>query len=86
LWQQPRSRYNIVIPTVEGTDGFIITDIIASNILYSFFQDIGDGPVPLYQQQGGRITFAGGIPLIVGSTLTVQVAGGNRLLVIGYVY
>ncbi len=78
----------IIIPTVEGANGFILTDAICGSHC-TFWQDSGEGPVEMFvagSTQLHRISPVPGFPLALGSTITVLGSLGNRATLIGYVY
>jgi len=75
----------VLIPSVEGTNGFIITDFVC--ISCELWQDSGEGPIriaglPSVQSHA----FSTGIPLVVGSVITATSITGDRITVSGYVY
>jgi len=83
----PELETTIVIPNVEGTNGFMLTDVIA-HVNMTFFQDTGEGPVQILRiMTQDPISLTTGIPLVVGSTITTFTTSGIAdTTLIGYVY
>ena len=83
----PNDETGIVIAEVEGSNGFVLTDVI-STTQFRLYQDTGDGPVQVLRAVTNvPVSFTTGIPLVAGSTLTVTFPGGeHEVTVAGYVY
>ena len=85
----PQNETTIIIPIVEGTNGFVVTDII-SPTQCSIYQDTGKGPVILFKtfKRNSTFHFETGIPLVAGSAITVlnEAASDFEITIMGYVY
>ncbi len=80
----------IIIPEVEGVNGFILTDAFAITGM-EVYQDTGDGPVRILTVQASntnnyRFTPVPGLPLVHGSIITVSGGHLRTATLIGYVY
>ena len=78
----------VIIPEVEGPNGFIITHVRRSNSLVQVFQDTGEGPEEILRYDTEEVFSAmTGVPVVAGSTITViGNGGGATATIIGYVY
>ncbi len=78
----------VIIPEVEGPNGFIITHVRRSNSLVRVFQDTGEGPEEIIRYDGAESFSAmTGVPVVAGSIITViGNGGGATATIIGYVY
>ncbi len=78
--------HEILIPSVEGANGFIITDFACLNNC-TLFEDTGEGPIGVAGLENQNpIAFSTGIPLVVGSVITVTSGEGDKITISGYVY
>ena len=84
----------VVIPKVEGTNGFVITDIVAYNITSVRFRLFEDGAQLLQVNVGPspshafKPNFTSGLPVSPGSTITADATSNSNtwVTVMGYVY
>ena len=82
----------IIIPEVEGQNGFVLTDIIMRLVTpFMVYQDTGEGPeVILDVDQGGsNFNLVTGIPLVAGSTILFEFPAGSAQMPVtirGFVY
>ncbi len=82
----------IIIPEVEGQNGFVFTDIFMHHVApFRVYQDIGEGPELILEVDlaGSMFNFTSGMPLVAGSTILVESPFGSALTSItlrGYVY
>ena len=83
----PTQETTIIIPKVEGTNGFVLTDVIGTGTTLRIFQDTGEGPVQILTIVNSfSVGFATGIPLVAGSTITILAGQGLDATLTGYVY
>ena len=71
----------ILIPEVEGPNGFILTDVIGEYTEIDYFQD-----EELIFTLDGIFSFATGIPLTAGSTFKIFNDFPLTITLVGYVY
>ncbi len=81
------SGTGIIIPKVEGPNGFILTGVVSGASL-RMFQDTGAGPVEILSIFNlVQPDLTPGLPLIPGSTITGVSGTGDLLITLtGYVY
>ena len=78
----------VIIPEVEGANGFILTDAFSLTPM-KIYQDVGDGPVEILSANSNlnyRLSPVPGSPLILGSTITITAGAFQLVTIIGYVY
>jgi hypothetical protein len=80
----------VIIPKVEGANGFILTDAFAITGM-EVYQDTGAGPVRILTVHGSnandyRFSPVPGLPLVPGSIITVSGGHLRTATIIGYVY
>ena len=92
VYRLPRigSGNNIIIPKVEGTNGFMLTDV-RSDTNIGIFQNapglLAAGPVEILRNPANApLNLRHGFPLVVGATITVQGGHSGYVTIIGYVY
>ncbi len=79
--------FDIIIPKVEGTNGFILTEARAIGGM-EVYQDTGEGPELIFRTSNSvllNLTNVG-FPLVAGSTITVFGAPNEIATIIGYIY
>ena len=84
----------IIIPEVEGQNGFVLTDVLATipAAVFVVYQDTGEGPEEMVRfeaSHAGKLNLTTGIPLIAGSTILVESPTGavpTTITIRGYVY
>lgn len=79
---------DIIIPRVEGRNGFILTLARAIGGM-EVYQDTGEGPELIFRTANSvplNLTNRAGFPLVVGSTISVFGAPNEIATIIGYVY
>ena len=84
----------IIIPEVEGQNGFVLTDVLAliPAAVFVVYQDTGEGPEEMVRfgaSHTGKLNLTSGIPLIAGSTILVESPTGEvptTITIRGYVY
>lgn len=82
----------IIVPIVEGTNGFVLTDIVLEQPgSIDILQDAGDGPVVIMSTSIHtdllHTSLTTGIPVAVGSTILANSDASSILVTIrGYVY
>lgn len=81
----------VMIPSVEGINGFVITDFICAGGTVSFFEDDGSGQVQIMRvlttssQEAVVVALTTGIVVSPGSTITAQ-AANVPITLSGYVF
>ena len=84
----------IIIPEVEGSNGFVLTDVLAMipAQVFMVYQDTGEGPEEMVRFSAShdpKLNLTSGIPLIAGSTILVESPTGEvptTITIRGYVY
>ncbi len=76
----------VIIPKVEGPNGFVITHIRVTDPI-RFYQDVGEGPEEILLVHSlNRLNPTMQFPLVAGSTITAIGVLGQNATIIGYVY
>ena len=78
---------DIIIPKVEGPNGFMLTLARTDVVNLRIYQDTGEGPAEiLFVSSDNPLNFPIQLPLVAGSTITATGASGGYGMIIGYVY
>ena len=78
---------DIIIPKVEGANGFMLTYARTDVGNLRIYQDTGEGPVEIFfLDRGLPLASTIELPLVAGSTITVTGASGGYATIVGYVY
>ena len=76
----------VIIPKVEGPNGFVITHIRVTDPI-RFYQDVGEGPEEiLFVHSVNRLNPTMQFPLVAGSIITATGVENAYVTIIGYVY
>ena len=76
----------VIIPKVEGPNGFVITHIRVTDPI-RFYQDVGEGPEEiLFVHSAERLNPTMQFPLVTGSTIYATGGQFHIATIIGYVY